>query len=329
VTESQSGNALSRQFVGAAAALLPLLNDPGVTDILVNGPGVLFVERNGHLVPEISPFSDSRALHDFIERLLIPLGKRIDAAHPYLDGKLGTSGRFHVVLPPIAPGGPLISIRKNRAPALCPLSSFGDTAVMQGLVEDIRHGCNFLVAGGTGAGKTTLLARLLDQVDPGERVAIIEEVTEIQSLHPHQISLEARPPSPDGTGEVSLRELIRNALRMRPNRIVLGECRGAEAFELVQAMNTGHPGSLCTLHANSAMDALRRLEGLVIMGGNGLGVRTVRDWIASAIQRVVYVERQGDRRTVREVLQLQGIEGEVYRILPRYRAGRLEYQPGA
>jgi pilus assembly protein CpaF len=298
---------------------LTWLEDPAVTDILINGPGVLFVERCGALVREDSPFPDHRSLHDFIERLLVPLGKRIDAAHPYLDGRLRGYGRFHIVLPPIAVAGPLISIRKARPPDRCPLASFGEPPVMAGLLTDLRRRRNLLVAGGTGAGKTTLLSRLLDEVAADERIAVIEEVTEIQSGHPHLVSLEARPPSPDGTGEVTLRDLIRNALRMRPNRLVLGECRGAEAFDLVQAMNTGHPGSLCTLHANSALDALKRLEGLVLLSGSGMPVRTVREWVACAVQSVVFLERCGDRRRIREVLQVQGLEGDVYRILPRYR----------
>ena len=235
---------LARQFVGRALSLLALMEDKAVTDILINGTQSLYVERAGHLVPENSPFTSVDSLLDFIERLVVPIGRRIDAAHPYLDGRLADGSRFHVILPPIAPDGPLISIRKHRS--FCepiPLGSFGSAEIVDWLRTQMQRRKNILIAGGTGTGKTTLLSALLSEIPPAERLGIVEESLEIRCPHPHTFRLEARPASPDGSGEVTFRSLLRNTLRMRPDRIILGECRGGEAFDMLQAMNSGHPGS--------------------------------------------------------------------------------------
>lgn len=303
---------LSEQFLGAGSALLPWMNDPEVTDILINGVRSAYVERGGKLETIPPPFSDLPGFFDFLERILVPLGRRVDAARPYLDGRLADGSRFHVILPPIAPQGPFLSIRKSRGGSHAPLESFGEASLIRWLVGEFARGQGLLISGGTGSGKTTLLSRLLETVGEGERIVVVEETAEIRLSHPHAIFLEARPATPDGHGEVTLRTLIRNALRMRPNRLVLGECRGEEAWELLQAMNSGHPGSGCTLHANSPLDALRRLETLVLMNGRAVPLPAVREWIASAVQIAIHLEG----RRIREGVRIQGVEGERYRILP-------------
>lgn len=313
---------LRKQFAGRAAALLPYLDDPAVTDVLVNGTHSLYVERSGALVAQPSPFGDRREVMELVERLLVPLGKRVDAAVPYLDGRLADGSRFHVILSPIAVEGPLVSIRKLRNAALCPLESFGPPDVTGWLVDQVRAGRNLLFCGGTGSGKTTLLTRLLDLVPEAERIVVIEETVEIAPRHPHVLHLESRLPTPDGAGEVTLRALVRNALRMRPDRLVLGECRGAEAFDLLQAMNTGHAGSFSTIHANGALDALRRLESLTLLAGFLVPSRTVREWIGATIHAVVHLERCGAARQIREIVQVQGLEGEIYRITPKLQRKR-------
>ncbi len=311
---------LAKQFLGKAAALLPLMESASVTDVLVNGLHSLYIERDGALEALDSPFTDRQSLADFIERLCVPIGRRLDASQPYLDGRLADGSRFHVILAPIAVEGPVISIRKRRDASLSPLASFGAPELVAWLGEQVRAGKNILIAGGTGSGKTTLLCRLLDDVPAAERLLILEETLEILPRHPHVVHLEARPPSPDGTGEVTLRSLLRNALRMRPDRIVLGECRGAEAFDMLQAMNTGHAGSLSTIHASSALDALRRLESLTLLAGFALPTHTVREWIGANVQVVVHLERNGAKRRIKEVLSVNGLEGEVYRITPVLRS---------
>lgn len=311
-----SGMPIARQLVGRAADLAEYFTDDNVTDILINGTHSLYVERSGLLTPVTNPFGDRAALLDFIERMVVPIGRRIDAAHPYLDGRMADGSRFHIILPPIAPSGPIISIRKLKSPGE-KLLPFADPKQSDWLASLVRDRKNLLIAGGTGAGKTTLLAWLLDKVGPEERIAIVESSAEIRLAHPHAVHLEGRPASPDGKGEVTLRELIRNALRMRPDRIVVGECRGEEVFDMLQAMNTGHPGSMGTLHANHALDGLKRLETLMLLAGSNLPLRAAREWIASAIDYVVFLRR----RRVEEVLAIHGLEGEVFRISPRVKSG--------
>lgn len=309
---------MEKQFLGESAALLVFLNDEEVTDILINGIHSVFVEKQGQLHYHPSPFQTTAAIWDLIERLVIPLGRRIDATQPYLDGRLGDGSRFHVILPPIALGGPFLSFRRFRKRASLNLSETAPLGTIDWLQEQLRRKKSLLIAGGTGTGKTTLLSVLLDGVSPAERMILIEDTAEITTLHPHVIRLETRPPTPEGNGEVSARSLVRNALRMRPDRLILGECRSEEAFDLLQAMHTGHPGSLCTIHANSALDALRRFESLVLLCGYSLPLRHVREWIASAVSIVVHLEKEGGVRRISEIIQVEGLEGDVYRISPRY-----------
>lgn len=311
---------LAQQFIGKAQSIYTLYNDQDISDILINGCDSLFVERLGVLENFPNPFTKPTEVHDFIERLLVPIGRRVDAAQPYLDGRLTDGGRFHVILPPIASNGPYISIRKQKNPGIIQLSDFGPESAIQPLLQAISARKNILVVGGTGAGKTTLLGRLLDSIAPTERIAIIEETAEIRSSHPHLIFLETRPASAEGIGEVTQRTLVKNVLRMRPDRLVIGECRGEEAFDMLQALNTGHAGSLGTIHANGPLDALNRLESLVLLTGYDLTPRVIRVWIAASIDFVVFLERNHGHRSIREILEITGLEGDLYRFLPLFQS---------
>ncbi len=309
---------LDKQFLGKASELLPLMQDQTITDILINGPKSLYIEKSGKLTPLASPFEEKQPIMDFIERILIPIGKRVDAANPYVDGRLLDGSRFNVLMPPIAVNGPFISIRKNRSYSNVRLDMFSEQELVGWLETWVKERKNILIAGGTGAGKTTLLSCLIDLISEDERIALIEETKEIFVRHPHIVSLEARSASPEGKGEVSLRTLVKNALRMRPDRIILGECRGQEAFDMVQAMNTGHAGSMGTIHSNGALDGLKRLETLVLLAGFDVPIKAVRQWVSSCVDVVVFIERTPLGRKVKEVITVQGMEGEVYRISPRY-----------
>ncbi len=314
---------LQKQFVGCAASLVPYMEDETITDILINGTYSLYIEKEGSLVPLTSPFTDISSLFDFIERLLVPIGKRIDAAKPFTDGRCVDGSRFNVILPPIAVEGPLISIRKLRTSKTVDLGAFCNPYVRQWLLEQVHRKKNILISGGTGSGKTTLLKFLLDDINPTERIAIIEESMEIHTLHPHALHFEARTSSPDGKGEVSLRSLIRHSLRIRPDRIVLGEARGEESFEMIQAMNCGHPGSLSTIHANSCLDALKRLESLIMLTGFQVPLGIVRQWISSTVQVVIFLARDGMNRIIDEIVELNGLEGDIYRFVPKYNRGKI------
>lgn len=307
---------LEDQLLGPASELLPHFYDAGITDILINGTHSLFIEKEGRLFSHPNPFTVRDTILEFLERLCIPLGKRIDASQPYLDGTLVDGSRFHVLMDPIALGGPVISIRKFARTVSLSLRSFGSEDAMARLADEVIGGLNLLIAGGTGSGKTTFLTLLLNRLPDDQRVLLLEEAREVRSTHPHVISLEGRPASPEGRGEVTLRTLLRQSLRMRPDRIVVGECRGPEALEMVQAMSTGHAGSFCTIHASSAWGALRRLECLMQLALGNVPSLTVRQWIATAIHRVAFLKRVGEQRTLVEVLRIDGMEGENYRFTP-------------
>lgn len=310
---------LQKQFVGKGALLLPFFEDDDISDILINGIRNLFIEKNGQLV-QIDPlFVNKDSLAEIIERMIVPIGKRVDATQPYLDGRLVDGSRFHIILPPVAIDGPFISIRKKKKKQVICLEDFVSSEWVQFLKAETLRGANLLIAGGTGAGKTTLLSCLLGGVPPQERIAVVEETMEIQVNHAHVVHLEARAASPEGKGEVTLRDLVRNTLRMRPDRLILGECRGAEAFDMLHAMNTGHRGSLGTIHANSARDALRRMESLALMAGLSIPLRTVKEWIGSSVHGVIFVERRGSSRQISEIISVSGLEGDVYRVTPRFR----------
>lgn len=305
----------AQQLEGPVAKLRPWLEDPAVTDILIQGTAAAFVDRAGILSAVPPPFADREEWGAVIERLITPLQTGIDAARPYLDGRLSDGSRFHLVLSPIAVGGPFLSIRKFSS-ILIPLEKFGTQKVVEWLRESCRERKNILVSGATGTGKTTLLAALLAEVSAAERVVILEETRELPIAASHLVYLEARMANADGRGAVTLRDLVRNSLRMRPDRLVVGECRGEEAFDLLQALATGHQGSLATIHARSALGALSRLEALVLLARPTLTLDTVRRWVAGSIDAVVHLQRLEKHREISEVITLAGTDSGQYIFAP-------------
>lgn len=318
---------LEAQFVGVSRAIVALLEEEGVTDVLINGIESLFVEKRGVLEARSPLFKSLDDLDALVERVLIPLGKRKDARQPYADGVLSDGSRFHIIFPPLAKSGPHLSIRRFSQCGLFSVDDFGDSKVAALLSRFVAERWNVLIAGGTGSGKTTLASTLLNLVSEAERIVLVEETREIHTTHPHVVSLEARTASVEGYGEVTLRTLIRNALRMRPSRVILGECRGEEAMELLQAMNLGHPGSFCTLHANGALDGLRRLEMLGLMSGYRGELIGLRQLISSALDAVVFMERQGGSRKVTEIVQVCGMEGSQIRFRPLWESIEMTAKP--
>jgi len=274
--------------------LEPLLADPAVSDVLVVGGRPVWVERAGRLERTTVELS-AAAVERLIERIVAPLGLRADRSSPLVDARLPDGSRVHAVVPPLAVDGPCLTIRRFGAAAL-PLSEFAPEPVVELLRTAVRRGANIVVAGGTGAGKTTLLNALAAAIPPGQRIITVEDAAELRLPQDHVVRLESRPANADGIGRVTVRELVRNALRMRPDRIVVGEVRGPEALDMLQAMNTGHDGSMTTCHANSGEDALRRLETMVLLADIGLPLVAVRDHLAAAVDLVVQVVRRADGR---------------------------------
>ncbi|MDQ3979733.1 MAG: CpaF family protein [Actinomycetota bacterium] len=311
--------------VSGLGPLEPLLADPAVTDVMVNGPGRVWVERAG-VVRRVPLDLDTAQIEHLIEKVVAPLGLRIDRASPYVDARLPDGSRVNAVVPPLAVDGPCLTIRRFGARTL-PLSAFAGPPVAALLAWAVVARLNVLVSGGTGAGKTTLLNALGSNIPPGERVITVEDAAELRLPGDHVLRLEARPSNAEGAGEVKVRDLVRNALRMRPDRIIVGEVRGPEALDMLQAMNTGHEGSLSTCHANGPADALARVETMVLMGEVNLPLTAVRAQLQSAIDLVVQVARRpdGQRRVVAvaEVIPPQGSdsgardrgEGERVRLL--------------
>lgn len=288
--------------------LEPYLDDPDVTEILVNGPSQAFIERNGRMQP-ISLGLDADGIRRVVERIIAPLGLRLDRTSPIVDARLPDGSRIHAVIPPLALDGPYVSIRRfSRTPI--GLADFGDTPVTGMLEAAVTAGWNIVVAGGTSAGKTTLLNALAGAIPRSDRVVTIEETAELQLCCPHLVRLEARPPNAEGVGAVTVRELVRAALRMRPDRIVVGEVRGGEAFDMLQALNTGHDGSLTTVHANGVAEAVQRLETLVLLAGAGLPIEAIRAQIAASIDAIVFVARgPGGQRFITDVAELDPCPG--------------------
>jgi pilus assembly protein CpaF len=301
------------QEVVGLGPLEDLLADDSVSEIMVNGADVVFVERGGRLVHTTLQFSSERALLGVIERLLQPTGRRVDESSPMVDARLPDGSRINVVVPPLAIRGPAVTVRKfaRRRIGIAELVRGGSLspAMAEFLDLAVRERRNIVVSGGTGAGKTTLLNALSDLIPADERIVTIEDSAELQLLHPNLVVLEARPRNLEGRGQVTIRELVRNALRMRPDRIVVGECRGGEALDMLQAMNTGHSGSLTTAHANSPRDLLLRLEVMVLMSGMELPLSAVREQVASAVNLIVQQARFpcGRRRIVR-IAEVTGTE---------------------
>jgi pilus assembly protein CpaF len=314
--------------VDGLGPLEPLLADPLVSDVLVNGPGAVWIERGGALM-QTGVELTAPEIERLIERIVAPLGLRADRASPLVDARLPDGSRVHAVVPPLAVDGPCLTIRRFSAAPL-PLASFCSPDVASLLDRAVRAGANVVVAGGTGAGKTTLLNSLASAIPAGCRVITVEDAAELRLPAPcHVVRLESRPANAEGAGRVTVRELVRNALRMRPDRIVVGECRGGEALDMLQAMNTGHEGSMTTCHANGCDDALRRLETMVLFAESGLPLAAVQDQLASAVDLVVHVVRTsgGARRIadVGEVLSAPGVVGR--RLRPLVRDGEVVDEP--
>jgi pilus assembly protein CpaF len=287
--------------IAGLGPLEPLLADPAVTEVMVNGPDRAFVERAGRLEP-VSLALDAAGIVRLVERVVAPLGLRLDRASPMVDARLSDGSRVHAVIPPLAIDGPCVTIRRFGTRAV-PLDAFGlDSRATALLVWCVRAGWNVLVAGATSAGKTTLLNALSAAIPGDERIVTIEETAELRLAQSHVVRLEARPPNAEGAGAVTVRDLVRTALRMRPDRIVVGEVRGGEALDMLQALNTGHDGSLSTVHANGALEAIGRLETLVLLADVGLPLAAVRSQLGSALDAIVFVaRRRGGLRQVETI----------------------------
>jgi len=305
--------------VDALAGLGPverLLRDPEVTDVLVNGPGEVWIERRGRLELTDVAFVDDRAVVAAVERVIAPLGLRIDRASPAVDARLPGGSRLHAVIPPASVDGPVMAVRRFSEA----VADLGALVAARGITEDgadllrtaVSNRMNLLVAGGTGAGKTTLLNILSKEIEPSERTVTVEDAAELK-LEGHVVRLEARPPNAEGAGEITVRALLRHALRLRPDRIVVGEVRGPEALDMIQAMSTGHDGSMSTIHANGPEEALWRLESLATTADTGASTETLRRQIRSAVDRVVFVARRPEARVVVSICSVNpGSVEEVY-----------------
>jgi pilus assembly protein CpaF len=286
-----------RETVGLGP-LEDLLDDDSVDEVLVNGHREVWIERAGRLERRRGGFGSESQLLDVVERILGPLGRRVDELSPIADGRLADGSRVNVIIPPLAIDGVTISIRRFRGlrPGPEELVSRGSVPeeLMEMLSADVAARRNILISGGTGSGKTTLLNALSSFIDPGERVITIEDAAELRLRQPHVVRLESRPPGIEGTGAVTIRDLVRNALRMRPDRLIIGEVRGPEAMDLIVALNTGHRGALSTVHANGPADSLRRLEMLALMSGVRVAPEVVREQLTGALERIVHIERRPD-----------------------------------
>lgn len=296
--------------------LRPLLMDETINDIMVNGPSIIYVERGGKLERVAVRFRDNEHIASVAQKIAAQVGRRIDESSPMVDCRLPDGSRVNIIFPPLAIHSPCISIRKfpsHRLDIAGMIANGSMTAAMGQLLEiAARSRLNILVSGGTGSGKTTLLNALSQFIDHSERIVTIEDAAELQLQQPHVISLETRPPSIEGTGQVTQRDLLWNALRMRPDRIIVGEVRSVEAFDMLQAMNTGHDGSISTVHANSTRDALTRIENMVQMGQVNLPPRAIRAQIVAALDIIVQVERMRDgQRRIVQISEVIGLEGEV------------------
>lgn len=307
---------LLKEIVDEAVGLGPietLLADPTVSEIMVNAHDEIFVERSGTLQRLHRSFTSDQAVRAVIDRIVAPLGRRVDESSPMVDARLKDGSRVNAVIPPVALRGPCLTIRKfpQRRLSMDDLLAAGslDANMAQFLSLCVKTRKSILVSGGTGSGKTTLLNILSNCIPEGERVITIEDAAELKLHHEHLVSMESRPPNTEGKGKIEIRDLVRNALRMRPDRIIVGECRGAEAFDMLAAMNTGHEGSLTTLHANSPRDALSRLETMILMAGMDLPLAAIREHIAAAIDLIVQQARLSDgRRLVVAIVEVTGME---------------------
>lgn len=292
-----------------------LINDPTITEIMVNGPEDLYIEREGKIIKVENSFRDDNHIMHTIDKIISPLGRRVDESSPMVDGRLPDGSRVNVIIPPLSVKGPTITIRKFAVDpyTLDDLITFGtlNQDMAKFLKASVRGRINIVVSGGTGSGKTTLLNVISGFIPDRERIITIEDAAELQLQQKHVVSLESRPPNIEGKGSIGIRELVINSLRMRPDRIVVGEVRGGEALDMLQAMNTGHDGSITTVHANSPRDTLARLETMVMMSGMELPSRAIREQVSSAINLIVYCARFTDgTRKIVKVTEIVGMEGD-------------------
>ena len=294
----------------------PLLKDPSVTEVMVNGPDSIYIERKGRLQKTDVRFRNTEHLMHIIDRIVTAVGRRVDESSPMVDARLADGSRVNVIIPPLSLIGPCVTIRKFSKDVLTvdKMIEFGsfDQRMAEFLEDCVKGRLNIVVSGGTGSGKTTLLNVLSSYVPATERIVTLEDSAELQLKQDHVVTLETRPPNIEGEGEVTMRDLVRNALRMRPDRIIVGECRTGEALDMLQAMNTGHDGSMTTAHANSARDALSRLETMVLMSGMELPLRAIRSQIASAVDIIVQIARLRDgSRKIINIAEVTGMEGDI------------------
>nr|WP_270938382.1 CpaF family protein [Roseomonas sp. MO-31] len=293
-----------------------LLRDDDISDIMVNGPDCVFIERKGKLSRVVVKFRGAAHVASIAQKMAASVGRRVDESSPLVDCRLPDGSRVNVVFPPLALDGPCISIRKfaKRKVDLQGMVELGSLSPAVARVLEIAARCrlNVIVSGGTGSGKTTMMNAMSRLIDHGERIVTIEDAAELQLQQPHVVRLETRPMNLEGRGEITQRDLLKNALRMRPDRIIVGEVRGAEAFDMLQAMNTGHDGSFCTIHANNARDGITRVENMVQMGSVALPLRAIRQQIVSAVDIIIQLERMRDgKRRVQQVTEVCGLEGDV------------------
>lgn len=295
--------------------LQPLIDDPEISEIMVNGPKKVYIERQGKIIRTNITFANDEQVIRLIEKIVLPLGRRIDADSPTVDARLPDGSRVNAVIPPVSIDGPTITIRKFQKDKLTVDQLIALGSLTPGMAEFIRA-CvvarfNIIISGGTGSGKTTLLNVLSSFIPADERIITIEDAAELKLQQEHVVRLETKPPDSEGKGAITVRDLVRNALRMRPDRIVVGEVRGGEALDMLQAMNTGHDGSLTTLHANSPRDAISRLETMCLMAGMDLPIRVIRQQIASAIDLIIHQSRLKDgSRKVTSITEVVGMEGD-------------------
>ncbi len=294
----------------------PLLQDPTISEVMVNSPETVYFEKEGRLYLSPIRFRDNQHIMRVIERVLAPMGRRVDESSPMVDARLPDGSRVNIIIPPVAPKSPAITIRKFRADKMT-MDDLVNVGAMTHELAEFTRACvqaklNTIISGGTGSGKTTMLNALSGFIPDTERIVTIEDPTELRMQQAHVVTLEARPASLEGRGEVSQRDLVRNSLRMRPDRIIVGEVRGSEAFDMMQAMNTGHEGSVSTVHANTPRDAIARLENMVLMANLDLPSRAIREQIASAIHVIIQVSRFSDgSRKVTHISEVAGMEGQV------------------
>ena len=293
----------------------PYLRDPAINEVMVNGPQLIYIERKGKLVEAEACYRDTAHVMRAVDNIILPLGRKVDRTQPLVDARLPDGSRVNVIIPPCALNGPTITIRKFPSKRITVEDLIGFNSITPQIAEFVRacviSRLNIVVSGGTGSGKTTLLNVISSFIPEDERICTVEDAAELQLSQKHVVRMETAPALPDGSGFITIRDLVRNALRMRPERIVVGEVRGGEALDMLQAMNTGHDGSLTTVHANSPRDAIARLETLVLMAGFDLPLRVIRQQIASAVNLIVQQERLRDgSRKVTRITEVQGMEGE-------------------